>query len=110
MEAATQDIELTIEQAEEAAKKAAHSAGVALGLTRGRGAAGGSIIEESGCEREEAGTIAGESQQAQTLGSSHAAIGYEGLAQPFSIGARALFRSVITGLPVIVHGLERAPR
>ena len=34
VEAATQDIELTIEQAEEAAKKAAHSAGVALGLTR----------------------------------------------------------------------------
>jgi hypothetical protein len=34
VEAAAQDIELTIEQAEEAAKKAAHSAGVALGLTR----------------------------------------------------------------------------
>ena len=34
VEAATQDIELTIEQAEEAAKKAAHSAGVALGLTK----------------------------------------------------------------------------
>jgi len=34
VEAATQDIELTIEQAEEAAKKAAHTAGVALGLTK----------------------------------------------------------------------------
>ena len=50
-----------------------------------RRGAGGSIIEESGCEREEAGTIAGESQQAQTLGSSHAAIGYEGLASPFAM-------------------------
>jgi hypothetical protein len=35
--AATQDLELTIEQAEEAAKRAAHKAAVALGLAHDEG-------------------------------------------------------------------------